>query len=51
MKFTGYHYANKSLHYSENAAMNIFTLDQAERMQYVLENHTGRMSLLTGPAL
>lgn len=39
------------MNYSEDAAMNIFTVDQAERMHYVLKNHSGRNSLLTSPAL
>ncbi|WP_108423117.1 M43 family zinc metalloprotease [Muricauda amoyensis] len=39
------------MNYSEDATMNIFTLDQAERMYYVLKNHSGRNSLLTSPAL
>ncbi|MGB5818418.1 MAG: M43 family zinc metalloprotease [Saonia sp.] len=39
------------MNYSEDQVMNIFTNDQIARMRYVLENHNGRNSLLTSPAL
>lgn len=39
------------MNYSDDGAMNIFTKDQVERMHYVLENHEGRNSLMTSPAL
>ncbi|MEE1962711.1 M43 family zinc metalloprotease [Allomuricauda taeanensis] len=39
------------MNYSDDAVMNIFTNHQAERMHYVLKNHSGRKSLLTSPAL
>ncbi|MDC6363632.1 MULTISPECIES: M43 family zinc metalloprotease [Flavobacteriaceae] len=39
------------MNYSDDDVMNIFTNDQVERMYYVLNNHTGRNSLMTSPAL
>lgn len=39
------------LNYTDDACMNVFTLDQKERMRIVLENSPRRTSLLTSPAL
>lgn len=39
------------MNYSYDDVMNIFTSDQAERMNFVLENSTNRNSLLASPGL
>tara|TARA_B100000949_G_scaffold235384_1_gene258258 strand:+ start:23223 stop:24143 length:921 start_codon:yes stop_codon:yes gene_type:complete len=39
------------MNYSDDAVMNIFTKDQAERMYYVLRHHAGRKGLMTSTAI
>lgn len=39
------------MNFSDDDVMNIFTKDQVARMRYVLENHDGRKSLISSPAL
>tara|TARA_R110000868_G_scaffold383578_13_gene650817 strand:- start:37864 stop:38811 length:948 start_codon:yes stop_codon:yes gene_type:complete len=39
------------MNYTEDIVMNMFTRGQAERMHYVLKNHSGRNSLISSYAL
>ncbi|MEQ6118748.1 M43 family zinc metalloprotease [Reichenbachiella sp. MALMAid0571] len=39
------------MNYSDDEIMNIFTNNQVDRMHYVLNNHMGRNSLMSSPAL
>ncbi|MBU2903898.1 hypothetical protein KO529_03805 [Arenibacter algicola] len=39
------------MNYSDDDVMNIFTKEQIQRIYYVLDNHIGRNSLMTSPAL